>query len=339
VVRHPPADLGFERLREGLLIGWGIAAGATEYLPEGDGSHHWCVTDDSATRHFVTVDDLDDKPWFGENRDGAFGGLRSAFDSARVLKETGLGFVVAPIPTHGGSVLHRIDDRYAISVYPFHAGHSFSFGPYRDMALRDRVIDLLAQLHRATSAVREGAPRHILGYGGQTDLQDYLAAPEQTWEGGPYSERSRLLFEGSVADMAQLVHRFDELARRTAAARAETVITHGEPHPANLISMGNALLLVDWDTAALAPRERDLSLLVHEPGPSVQRYERATGHHVDFDLITLYRLRWYLDDLASSVHIFRRPHDRNPDTQHWCEGLAPRIAELPHWLELLEPKT
>ena len=104
---------------------------------------------------------------------------------------------------------------------------------------------------------------------------------------------------------------FEQLAQQTETARRDTVITHGEPHPANLISVGNELLLVDWDTIGLAPRERDLSLIVDEPGSSVERYQRVTGHRVDFEVITLYRLRWYLDDLASAVRLFRRPHDEN----------------------------
>jgi spectinomycin phosphotransferase len=338
-VRNPPADLRLERLGETLLTGWSIAVGTMEYVPEGGGSHHWCTTDNGGRCHFVTVDDLDDKSWLGETRDHAFAGLCSAFDSARTLREAGLGFVVAPIPAHDGSVARRINSRYCASVYPFYTGHTFRFGPYRDALLRDRVIDMLAQLHGATSAVRDRAPRHFLGYGGQRDLQDFLAAPEQPWDGGPYSEDTRLQLVGAVADIADLVRRFEELVQQTAPARRETVITHGEPHPANLISLGDTLLLIDWDTAALAPRERDLSLLVDEPGPGAQRYQQSTGHDIDFGLINLYRLRWYLDDLGSAVRLFRHSHDRNPDTQLWWDGLVQQIAALPRWLALLEGMT
>ena len=49
-------------------------------------------------------------------------------------------------------------------------------------------------------------------------------------------------------------------------------------------------------------------------------------------VLTLYRARWYLDDLASAVRLFGRPHGENADTQRWFDGLAPRLARLPQWL-------
>jgi spectinomycin phosphotransferase len=94
-------------------------------------------------------------------------------------------------------------------------------------------------------------------------------------------------------------------------------------------------VLVDWDTTALAPPERDLSLIVADPGPDSDHYQECTGHAVDFDVITLYQLRWYLDDLASAARLFRRPHDENPDTRRWWAGLAPQLNLLPSWLTRL----
>jgi hypothetical protein len=50
----------------------------------------------------------------------------------------------------------------------------------------------------------------------------------------------------------------------------------------------------------------------------------------------LYRLRWYLDDLASAIRMFRNHHRDTPDTRQWREGLAPRLGQLSHWLRLLD---
>jgi spectinomycin phosphotransferase len=335
-VRHPPADLQLKRLRDELIAGWSIRPESMDYVPEGGGSHHWYAIDNSGRRHFVTVDDLEDKGWLGDTTDDALRGLCSALDTAQTIRRIGLEFVVAPLSAHDGSVARRLGSRYAVSVYPFFAGHSYSFGVYEDEALRDRVIDLIAALHRATPAVRDRALDHVLGYGDRRELRGFLAEPERPWGGGPYSEPARFLFVRHLADINDLVSAFEQLARRTAPAREDTVITHGEPHPANLISVKRALLLVDWDTVALAPRERDLSLIIDTPGSSAERYERATGHGVNFEVMTLYRLRWYLDDLASAVRLFRRPHDENPDTRRWWEGLTPQIEEAPLWLTRLD---
>ena len=319
-----------------MAIGWGIRPASIDYFPEGGGSHHWHAIDDGGAGHFVTVDDLDDKDFIGDVRDVVFEGLRSALETARLLRDAaGLTFVVAPRAGEDGTVVRRIDSRYAVSVYPLYVGYSYPFGPYADSVRRDEAIDMVAELHRSTSTVRACAPSHVLRYGGQRDLRAFLADPTRPWVGGPFSEPARLVLLDHLAAIAELVTGFEGLADRTALARRDTVITHGEPHPANLLSVGDAVLLVDWDTVALAPPERDLALLGAEPDASFERYERATGHEVNVEVVQLYRLRWYLDDLASSVRLFRRAHERNADTVRWWDGLAPRVAQLPGWLARL----
>ena len=62
---------------------------------------------------------------------------------------------------------------------------------------------------------------------------------------------------------------------------------------------------------------------------------QATGREPDPAVITLYRLRWYLDDLASAVRLFGNRHHDTPDTRLWLDGLAPELEQLPVWLDLL----
>src|SRR5438552_3569247 len=68
-----------------------------------------------------------------------------------------------------------------------------------------------------------------------------------------------------AAGIARIAAGFGQLAEATAGARSKTVITHGEPHPANLMSVGGRLALIDWDTVGLAPPERDVSLIAAGP--------------------------------------------------------------------------
>jgi spectinomycin phosphotransferase len=94
------------------------------------------------------------------------------------------------------------------------------------------------------------------------------------------------------------------------------------------------LVLIDWDTVALAAPERDLALVVGGPA-DVDRYQEAAGRAIDPAVITLYRLRWYLDDLSSAVGMFRSPHHDTPDTRQWRQSLAPLLEQFPRWLDLL----
>jgi spectinomycin phosphotransferase len=222
-----------------------------------------------------------------------------------------------------------------VSVFPFLAGRSFRFGPYPDARLRGRALDMIAALHRSTPAVRDRATRHSLRFTGREDLAAFLEDPGRRWDDGPFSEAARSLLMTRAADLAQLTDGFDRLAEATAPARAEVVITHGEPHPANLMAVDGHLLLIDWDTTALAPPERDVCLIATTGNRGVDRYQQAAGRELDPAVLTLYRLRWYLDDLASAVRLFRHRHRDTPDTRRWRDGLAAGLERLPHWLGLL----
>ncbi len=127
-----------------------------EYIPEGGGSHHWQLRNGHGRLHFVTIDDLDNKEWLGHSRDVVFEGLRRALDTAAALgRLAGLEFVVSALAAGDGRLLHRVDDRYALSVFPYLAGRSFPFGPYPDPRLCELALDSIARLHLSTPSVRE----------------------------------------------------------------------------------------------------------------------------------------------------------------------------------------
>jgi spectinomycin phosphotransferase len=106
------------------------------------------------------------------------------------------------------------------------------------------------------------------------------------------------------------------------------VISHGEPHPGNVVHGDDGLLLIDWDTAGLAPPERDLWMVATESGDEMRRYAELTGRPVDPAALAFYRLRWALDDLSCFVRDLRAPHRRTPGTEHAWEALEATVADL-----------
>jgi spectinomycin phosphotransferase len=339
-VRSIPAGLVPQRLRQVLADGWQIRAASLEYVPEGGGGYHWKLTEEGGQPSFVTVDDLDDKDWMGQTRPAVLEGLGRALSTAAALRHVaGLDFVVAPVAPlaarGGDDLLRRLDDRFTVSVFPYLAGRSHPFGPYCDERLRDEALDMIAALHRSTPAVRDRAPRHVPSFTGRGDLDAFLLDPGVPWDGGPFSDPARDLLVPHTADVAELIRGFEHLVDLTAGARAHEVITHGEPHPANLMTVDGRLHLIDWDTTALAAPERDLSLIVTPRGDGVDRYQKATGREVEPAVITLYQVRWYLDDLASAIRLFRNRHRDTADTRRWWQGLAPRLTQLHRWLDLV----
>lgn len=335
-MRARPPDLSDDDIVAAVAAGWGVRAEDAAYVPEGGGSHHWRLADEHGGLVFMTIDDLDDKSWMADTRDDVFDGLRAALEVAAALRdEVGLDFVVGPVADGGGDVVRRLGSRYALSVYPFITGESFAFGAHVDAARRDQVLDMIVAIHGASTEVASEARVDGLGFSGRGALEAALAAPDHPWSGGPFSSAAQSLVAERAPELTELMRMFDSLAAAHRPSPSELVITHGEPHAGNVMSVDGRLVLIDWDTLALGPPERDLWLVVSDEGDEVARYEAATGRRVDPARVFLYRLRWYLDDVASAVRMFSRPHQRSADTERWLAGLAPRLDQLPRWTDEL----
>ncbi|MGW0481575.1 phosphotransferase [Nonomuraea sp. NPDC003214] len=144
------------------------------------------------------------------------------------------------------------------------------------------------------------------------------------WRGGPYSEPARALVAARAGGLRRALERFDRLAREV---RGPFVVTHGEPHPGNLLWRDGRPALVDWDTVGLAPPERDLWLAAPAER-DLARYEAATGRRPDPSALALYRLRWDLDDVCDFLDWFRAPHGRTPDTEVAWRGLEDALERF-----------
>jgi spectinomycin phosphotransferase len=299
---------------EGLLLpalgAWGIAARTLDYAPVGFGDYHW-VADG---RWFVTVADV---------RRRGFDGLRLAMDTAAALRtEAELDFVVAPLRTTDGATLLRLDrHRWAMSVFPYTNGLAGEFGEEQPAEDRAAIIDLLAALHATPPPL--STPPRPLELSGRAALEQALQDTRLPWPGGPYAEPAREVIADHAGVLRRRLAEFD----RTAARTGEPVVTHGEPHPGNLLRSGGRWLLVDWDTVGLAVPERDLWLVARD-ADDLARYADATGRTPDPAALELYRLRWALDDVAEFVEWFRSPHERTPDAEQSWDALTGTLKTL-----------
>jgi spectinomycin phosphotransferase len=326
-VRDRPEGITERAVARALADGWGLAAWTLEYAPVGGGSYHWVATGDTpGERRFVTVDDLDDKGWLGRTRPAVLAGLRAAMDAAVTLRrQPGLGFVVAPEPASTGDTVRPAGDRYAVAVFPFLAGTLFDWGEPLPAPERDELIAMLAALHGADpGAVR--LPRFEAGLSWRGDLETALGELGRPRTGGPYAEPARALLAGAAGPVRRQLGHLDRWSAGWPAA--EVVITHGEPHPGNVVRAPGGLMLIDWDTVGLAPPERDLWMVATESGDELRRYTELTGRSVDTTALELYRLRWALDDLSCFVRDLRAPHRRTPGAEDAWQALQTTITDL-----------
>jgi spectinomycin phosphotransferase len=151
------------------------------------------------------------------------------------------------------------------------------------------------------------------------------------WDGGPFSEAARRELAANADLVRDWLASFDDLAARVASHAAPVVITHGEPHPGNLIRVDGGFRLIDWDTAAMTPPERDLWMLDDGSGEDLSAYRQASGRTVDDTAIALYRLAWRLTDIGLFTALLRSDHGRNQGTEKAWNGLRDslRCCEVP----------
>jgi len=324
-VKEQPAHVDQRELARILHEQWGLAPGRLCHLPVGFGDHHWELTGAAGGRWFITVAELAGG-WRGTGPAAGYADLQASMETVTALRRAGLEFAVAPVPTAGGQALAPLGDRHAVTVFPHIDGAPGDFGdqlPERD---RLALIGILARLHGATALARRTALARGPSPASRPALEAALGELGQPWSGGPCSEPARQLLARHAARLGRALARLDELAR--AAGSGPAVITHGEPHPGNIMRSGGRLLLIDWDTTGLALPERDLWLAAGDDAGAAGRYAELTGRRVSSAAMDLYRLRWSLDDIALAVRDFRGPHERDEDTELAWAGLTEEMGNI-----------
>jgi spectinomycin phosphotransferase/16S rRNA (guanine(1405)-N(7))-methyltransferase len=320
-----PAALSDDDVMAEVAAGWGVTLDSVEYLAVGFGSHHWRAAGDGR-RWFVTVDDLDARRWSAdETCDGSFARLDAAISTARWLHDRGLGFVVAPEPARDGRVLRRRGG-FALALYPHVDGRTHPFGAYPTAADRHAVLDLVVELH----AVAPDGPTRTddLSLQNRVDLARALDDLDRPWGTGPYAEPAREVLAASAPAVRHKLQAYDRLADVARSQPGRMVVTHGEPHAANTMLTPSGWVLVDWDTALVAPPERDLWAMAGEDPAVLDAYAAASGRTVEPDAIELYRLGWDLAEVAIYTALLRRPHEPSEDVDKSWGHLQGYLEQL-----------
>ena len=331
-MRTRPVEIGDRDVVAALRNGWGIRSEEVTYAPVGFGSHHWTVAAHDR-RLFATVDDLEARRRHpGEMRHQALERLGAALGTALALRDAGLDFVVAAQPTEAGKLLWPIDDRYVLAVYPWIEGEPHEYGSDRSTAERDSVVDLLVEVHRCDASVP--ALVDDLQIPSRSLLEASLGSPTAPWGPGPYADPAKRLVDEHAGVLADLLVRYDELAAEVTTSGHALVVTHGEPHRGNTITRSSGNVLIDWDTALLAPPERDLWSLLDEDPAIADRYLEATGHTLEPNAIALYRLWWDLCEISLYTADLRAPHADTDDVRLGWHGLV-RHLDPTRWTEVL----
>jgi spectinomycin phosphotransferase/16S rRNA (guanine(1405)-N(7))-methyltransferase len=325
-----PEDLTDRAVTGALAAGWGLTPVAVDYQAVGYGSYHWQAHTSAGESWFVTVDDLMERQRSaGDSPEAVHRRLRAALLTALAARRAGADFVVAPVPTLAGDVLARLGGRHVVALYPFVAGRRFDFGDTLPATGRDAVLRHLVALHSAPRHVSRDALTEEFSLPHRAELSRALADASARWDTGPYGEPARALLATYGGAVEKLLAQYDRLVAQAREQPERRVLTHGEPHPGNLIETGAGWMLVDWDTTLLALPERDLWLLDPGDGSVAGAYRRAAGREALPAMLALYRLTWELTDIADFMSQFSRQHgDTEDDRVAWraVRGYLPGAA-------------
>lgn len=330
-MKSPPQHLQSSTIISSLAEGWSIHAADLDYMAVGFGSHHWSVVTVDGEQWYVTVDDLQ-ASHLADREDEAFASLDTAFRTAAALRDVGrLRFVVGPVADQKGRVLRRLGRRYAISVFPFLEVETVESGEYSSDVDRFEAMELVGRIHTSTGSVPlDSLRRETLAVQDRDQLVNSLHVLDEVWTGGPYAETARKLLRAHARQVQAALRRFDTLAALVMRDRSDWVITHGEPHAANVIrTRAGDMVMVDWDTVALGPRERDLWMLIGDASSDWTPYSNVTGiTSISEDAIDAYRLHWSLSEIAVFTGWCRAEHERTGDMDTAWAKLEQYVKDL-----------
>lgn len=335
-----PVDLDERSITNSLRNGWDFVATEMSYRPLGFGSHHWLAADACGARRFLTVDDLSAKAGGVEDSaDAVFARLARAFQTVRDLN---LPFTIAPMSMRNGEVLARIAPGYSLVVHPFVGGDPVGrYGDYELEADQRAVLSMLIELHRATPAARPSALVDDFGIPSRREFEALLSGGGARWQTGPYADRTRSLLSTHRGAVVRLLRVYDDLVADVRRRPERMVITHGEPHPGNvMVTTAEAggekrYRLIDWDTNMIAPPERDLWSMAHSDATVLDAYSAATRVTIDEQALTLYRLRWDLAEIALYTTLFAEPHSETEDAAESWTNLNFYLQPATRWPEFI----
>jgi spectinomycin phosphotransferase len=313
MLTEPELDLTV--LAAALEREYGLGASDVRFVPAGETA--WCyrVVDQRGGRWFCKL-----------VRPGAIEPTRAEFALRLAGVLAGLGLPVPPPqPTRDGALWCWLDG-LRVAVFGFVDGEPLSDQDLRLPGVAGQVARLVAAVHAATPALAVPFAETFEVWA--EGLHDCLAELERD-----AGRADRLRAEAHVLVWPQrrfllaMQERVQALGKAACSRPWERVLCHGDLIGDNLLrDRGGRLWLVDWDGAALAPRERDLALFAGQGfGRFLDAYDRDSGSRaLDPELVAFFLLRRNLDDLVDwlgAVLGGDRPEEQRRadlDGVRWC---------------------
>ena len=281
-----PAPIADDDILERLRSTFAIDAEAVRFLPLGFDADAWVYRVHAA-----------DGDRFLKIRRGPV--HEAGLVVPRLLADRGIPHLVAPIQTTSGALFD--DGDLAFVLFPYIDGSSggevgMSPAQWAELGATLRAIHDLPVDEALRSLLRRDDFEPV--------WVPSLRVLEGMLEGGrdPLDRELVALWGSYRSEIHALAERTLELARLGARSGAEVVLCHADIHAWNvLITPTGDFLIVDWDGAILAPRERDLLFVDGVAGGHAADPDAFFAGYGDVDvdptLLAYYAADWAMQDL------------------------------------------
>jgi hypothetical protein len=240
------------------------------------------------------------------------------------------------LTTDGG--FSAVVDGYELVLYDYIDGEVVGFGRLPEPVLA-RLAEMVGILHRSTQRLRFHHPfSETYGLGVEPVLRQalaQLARPQSPASQGV--EQLRATIARIRAPLLDHLARFKTLQANAKALDKPQVICHTDLHGGNLmVDQNGDLVLLDWESAMLAPPEHDLFFIAGEQefrDVFLPHYESEAGPiELDPDLFGFYFYRRAFEDVAGFI---TRILAEEGDPMRDADDLAGIQANL-EWMDSME---
>lgn len=292
-----------------LRASYGIPVTEIEFLPLGNDSIAWVYR----------VRTHDGQPYFLKVKQGAV--YEPSLLVPRYLKDNGIEQVVAPLPTTSDRLWATVAD-FTMILYPFIEGQMAARKGMRDSQWVEfgQVLKRMHAMPLSTKLLRL-LPRERFRpkWAGVVQEREVLRVLQAEIETSSYEDRYQkelaLFWREKAAEISQIIDRAEALGKMLQERSLELVLCHADIHQFNImLDENNKMLIVDWDEAILAPKERDLMFVaggigsIKDDGSAEPLFFSGYGDcDIDWQALAYYRYEWVVQDMGDyAERVFMR---------------------------------
>ena len=249
-------DLQDKLLITHLFDAYGLRAAQLAFLPLG--------ADVNTAVYRVRADD--GRAYFLKLRRGPFDEMSVAIPA--FLCEQGIGQIIAPIRNTTGQLWSSLKN-FTLTLVPFVEG----LDAYQVNLSEHHWVEFGAALKRIHTAslpavLSGGLPRETYSPHWRERVRAFQSRLRDSVFEDPLAAELAAIMQARAAVVRELVEGAERLGQALERRSQEWILCHADLHAGNiLIGQNGSLFIVDWDTALLAPKERDLMFVGSGLGP------------------------------------------------------------------------